>query len=507
MAKAAPVVHDEHLRHEIQVHRVELELQNESLREAQAALEESRNRYLDLYEFAPVGYLTLGETSLISEANRMAATLLGVEREQLLGKRLEHFVAAADRDRWHRLSTGAPDERSRACELTMLRGNGERFEVLLDCRNTAPDAKRRTTAFVFTDISERKRMEQALARSEESFRRLAQISPAGIFRAEVSGAFTYLNQRCAEIAARPVEELLGQGWLRVMHPEDRERVLAEWRRDMSARQPKPIEWRVVRPDGSIRWVVSEAAAELDGRGKVIGYISCISDITDRKQGEAKRLADTRQQRDTLVREVHHRIKNNLQSVAGLLQRELGKYLELDPPLETAISQVHAIAVVHGLQGADPDEAIRLCDSVGSICKTVSDLSRRPVRFQIEHERTRFRPVRVESDEAVAVALILNELILNAVKHSPESGREPSVSLSADGVSAQLVIRNALVWAPDFDLDRGEGFGTGLRLVRSLLPNQGAQLRYGLDADGCMLTTLKLASPVVSAIVRKEADLP
>ncbi|MCX7166960.1 MAG: hypothetical protein NTV11_11885, partial [Rhodocyclales bacterium] len=131
------------------------------------------------------------------------------------------------------------------------------------------------------------------------------------------------------------------------------------------------------------------------------------------------------------------------------------------------------------------------------CKTVSDLSQRPVLFDIEHEQTTFRPVRIDSDEAIPVALVLNELILNSVKHSPEGGRDPTVSLSADGISARIVIRNALGAAPDFNIDTGQGLGTGLRLVRSLLPDQGAQLIYESDAEGFMLTTLRLTSPVVT----------
>ncbi|MDP1733662.1 MAG: PAS domain S-box protein [Sulfuritalea sp.] len=232
-----------------------------------------------------------------------------------------------------------------------------------------------------------------------------------------------------------------------------------------------------------------------------GVVITHTDITEVRRSEA-RLALAREQRDTLVREVHHRIKNNLQSVAGLLQRELGRFLELDPRLETAISQVHAIAIVHGLQSAHPDEAVRLCDSIRSICKTVSDLSQRPVLFHVEDEHTAFRSVRIENSEAVSISLMINELVLNAIKHSPH-GSTPTVSLSADGGSARLVIRNALTTAPEFKIDTGEGLGTGLRLVLSLLPENGAHLTYELDTESFMLTRLELTAPVISATLAQE----
>jgi PAS domain S-box-containing protein len=390
-------------------------------------------------------------------------------------------------------------------ELGFLDSRGRKFPGELSSSGLAGKDGERLTSIIIRDISERKRTEQALARSVETFRRLAEISPAAIFRADVNGDCTYANRRCEEGTGRPLDELLGDGWLRVMHPEDRERVLAQWRQDMSAHQPKPLEWRVLRPDGTVRWVLSEAAAELDEHGKPIGYISCLSDITELKDREERRRTEVAEHRDTLVREVHHRIKNNLQSVAGLLQRELGRFAEINPRLETAISQVHAIAVVHGLQAANPDEAVRLCDSVSNICRTVSDLSQRPVLFHIEHEHTAFTPVRIESSEAVPVALMLNELVLNAVKHSPEGGYAPTVVLQADGTAARITIRNPINAVPEFNIETGQGLGTGLRLVRSLLPANGARLSYAFEDEGLVVTKLLLSAPVIGPILTKVSE--
>ena len=91
--------------------------------------------------------------------------------------------------------------------------------------------------------------------------------------------------------------------------------------------------------------------------------------------------------------------------------------------------------------------------------------------------------------------MLNELIFNAVKHAPAGAAATSVSLNADGVHAQLSIRNRWTTAPEFNLDTGQGLGTGLRLVRSLMPTQGARLTFELDANDQMLTRLELTFPV------------
>ncbi|HXE39661.1 MAG TPA: ATP-binding protein [Azonexus sp.] len=99
------------LLHELQVHQIELEMQNEVLRQTLHELEESRNlyakRYADLYEFAAVGYVTFNQSGLIAECNLTAATLLGVDRQKLLRRRFDDFVATDDRQRWQEFFVGA----------------------------------------------------------------------------------------------------------------------------------------------------------------------------------------------------------------------------------------------------------------------------------------------------------------------------------------------------------------------------------------------------------------
>jgi PAS domain S-box-containing protein len=340
------------------------------------------------------------------------------------------------------------------------------------------------------DITERKQMEDALRIKNIVF----DSSIAANAIADSAGVIVETNAAFLRLWGYPSkDQVVGQTIAEFfVDPGEAASVVAaldetgQWEGGFSAQ----------RQDGAQFPAYALATTLCDDKGKPVGYQSAVIDITESRQAEERRLAFARQQRDTLVREVHHRIKNNLQSVAGLLQRELGRFVELDPRLETAISQVNAIAVVHGLQSTHPDEAIRFCDSVDRICQAVSELSHRPVRFNIEHEHTTFRPVRIETSEAVSIALVLNELILNAVKHSPPDSA-PSVSLSANGSSAQLVIRNAASGVAGFDFDTGAGLGTGLRLVRSLLPEQGAHLSYERDAQDFMLTRLKLRAPVVT----------
>lgn len=125
------------LMHELLVHKVELEMQNEELRRAHAAMEEARDHYLDLYEFAPVGYITIHRNGMISEINLTGAAMLGVDRAKLINQRFSTFVADTDKDRWYRLSLAMmerPNGGQQKFGLEMTRADGMPFYGHLDCR-------------------------------------------------------------------------------------------------------------------------------------------------------------------------------------------------------------------------------------------------------------------------------------------------------------------------------------------------------------------------------------
>lgn len=287
-----------------------------------------------------------------------------------------------------------------------------------------------------------------------------------------------------------------KNFLAVVHPDDVAEGKAAYTRALKTRRPTEFTHRLRMRDGRIKWVHDRFVVSFDAEGRPLRSHGTVLDITERKLAEEARLEEARRQRDTLIREVHHRIKNHLQGLAGMLENELGRQAEHNPRLETAIGQVYAIATVHGLQASSRDEAIRLCDSLESICKAVSALSSRAIEFRCEGDEAAVRAIRVGSDEAVALALVLNELILNAVKHSPPGGRDPWVSLGAEGTGAQLCIGNVPKAGSRIDDRNGHGNGMGLRLVRALLPRRGAELDHALDADGFVITRLRLTAPVV-----------
>jgi len=159
--------------HELQVHQIELEMQNEELRRTQEELEVSRARYFDLYDLAPVGYFTLSEQGLILEANLTAAKLLGVPRAALVKQPLSRFILPEDQDIHYRrrkqlLETGAPQ----SWELRLLRKDAAPFWARVEA-TTAQDADGASLwRAVVSDITESRRTEEEKAKLEAQNRQL-----------------------------------------------------------------------------------------------------------------------------------------------------------------------------------------------------------------------------------------------------------------------------------------------------------------------------------------------
>lgn len=164
--------------HELLVHQIQMDMQNEELRRAQTELDAARERYFDLYDLAPVGYCTLSEQGLIMETNLTAATLLGVARGVLTKQPISRFIFQEDQDIYylHRqqlFSTGEPQ----GCELRMVKMDGTVFWAHLATTTAQDDDGAPVCRLVLSDVTDRKKAEAALLQSEERFSKAFHCNP------------------------------------------------------------------------------------------------------------------------------------------------------------------------------------------------------------------------------------------------------------------------------------------------------------------------------------------
>jgi two-component system, chemotaxis family, sensor kinase Cph1 len=156
--------------HELRVHQIELEMQNEELRLAQLALEQAKDKYLDLYDYAPVAYFTLDENGLIMEANLTAVQLLGIDIESLLKKPFSRFICKDDQDTYYFHSRLVLDQKTKqTCEIKLVKKGGKEFHAQLESvarQDEKGDSSQLRIAV--TDITLRKRAETEIKELNET---------------------------------------------------------------------------------------------------------------------------------------------------------------------------------------------------------------------------------------------------------------------------------------------------------------------------------------------------
>lgn len=246
-----------------------------------------------------------------------------------------------------------------------------------------------------------------------------------------------------------------------------------------------------RKNGEVfpQWVTSTAV--MDEYGRITHFVVTHVDITGQKQQEARRQAHEAVQRDALVREVHHRIKNNLQGITGVLRQFAQRHPETAEPINQVIGQVRTIAVIHGLQGRASLVQVRLCELTGAIAAEIQALWQTTVQVDIPPD---WLPCIIAETEAVPVALVLHELILNAVKHGGKNHGGVRITLGK-GVRPDVVqvrMLNTGHWQPASGA--GTTSKTGRQLVAALMPRQGA--RFVMEQQGSQVVTLLELSPPV-----------
>jgi PAS domain S-box-containing protein len=271
------------LLHELQVHQIELKMQNEELREKQLALEESREKYLDLYDFAHVGYLTLNEKGLIQDANLTAVRLLGVERQNLTKMFFSQLVSQEFEGAYYSyIRQVLGSNSSQTCEVKLANKDGTHFYAQLETI-AVPDenGKHNRCRMILSNITERRNAEKALLEREERYRNILKTMMDGFWLVDTTGRILEVNDSYCNIVGYSHEELLGMNIADLEVVETQEQT-AEHFQKIIAEGMDRFETMHRRKDGST--VHMEVSAHLlpSNGGRLFTFLR---DITDIKKGE------------------------------------------------------------------------------------------------------------------------------------------------------------------------------------------------------------------------------
>jgi PAS domain S-box-containing protein len=258
-----------------------------ALEEVRQAREEAQSleKYNDLYNFAPVGYVTLDRDGLILACNVTGASLMGVERSRLIGRPFGEFVADGDRPSFTALIdaifTGHDNNR---CDVELLNeGNLPRFvqiEAMVACSGEE-------CRIALIDRSKRKEAETALRTSEERLNLALAASRMGVWEWNVQTNALFWSPQTYEIFG--VESFNGilDSFTNALHPDDADRIFAAARQALAENKPYTMEYRIIRPDGQVRWLSDLAWPVYDDKGNPLRLTGTVHDITEQKLAEEK----------------------------------------------------------------------------------------------------------------------------------------------------------------------------------------------------------------------------
>ena len=377
---------------ELQVHQIELKMQNEELRRIQDALEKTRDKYSHLYDFAPIGYFTVDQKGIIDEANLTVASMLGVERDVLLGQSFTRFVLRDDQDIFYKyrqrlLETETPQP----CELRLVKKDGHAFYARLECiviTNKGNDSKQIRVAV--NDITGRKEAE-ALRESEEKYRVLFEVSTHGILITDVgTGQFVDANLSVCQMLGYSKAELLQLG-IADIHPRDSlDLVFSDIKLIEQGGKPVGHAIPCLRKDGTVLYAdIVGSKTIVHGRRCNVGFFT---DTTDRKLAE-EALRESEERYRFLVEESNDIIwtfdlssmtytyfSNSVERILGY-PPEAGRVVTLDNVFSSTTKK-QVMSAFSKLLGADSDstrillEAEHLCKDGGTVWMEINALLHR-----------------------------------------------------------------------------------------------------------------------------------
>lgn len=308
--------------HEMRVNRIEQEMQNEELRNAQFELEASRDRYFDLYDLAPVGYCTVSATGLILQVNLATATLLGRAREALMRQPITRFICADDQDAFYLLSKRCLAGDLAPCELRLAKADGARVWVQVTASAALEANGAANLRLVLSDISTIKLAEARRREVEERYEALVKASPDAILIMAPDGRTLAANPAACRMFGRSEEELKRIGRAGVFDSADPRLALALEQRRLTGQFIGELAF--LRRNGE-RFTGEVSVSNFDNAGGQRQWSIIIRDATERLRAQAA-LRDNARQLQALSVRVLAAQEAERHRVARELHDELGQAL-------------------------------------------------------------------------------------------------------------------------------------------------------------------------------------
>jgi len=461
----------------------ELEQLVRDRQQAERAVALQADRTRAILDSVLVGIVTVGPQG-IEWMNRSARRMFGGELADFLNLPI---ATVATPEPYHPfLRTGYLTElvegEAETFECRVKARDGREFWVVGNVVSTARESSSgRQLTYALLDIERRRQAEARMVQVQGQLQRIIEAAPLAItLRDARTLAILQVNAVAAANGRSTPQALIGLTPEQVFEPATAAQRRADMEQALASRDVTQREYRVEQDGESRIWDARYLPLAGAPGAPPDQLLLVATDVTEQRAAQEARLEAAIAQREMLVKEVHHRIKNNLQGVAGLLQQIAQRKPEVAGAIAEVVGQVHAIAQVYGLQVGESGP-LQLMSVVQAIAASVQRTFGRSIEFSVDGASA--PQWLLPEAESIPIALTLNELLTNAVKHSaatPEAVLRCTLACTEDEV--QVTITNPARLPAGFNVARIPGGVSGLGLVRALLPRRSASLALTQHGD-------------------------
>ena len=465
---------------------------------AERAVAMQADRTRSILDSVLVGIVSVGPQG-IEWMNRSARRMFGGDLADFINLPIA-TVATPEADHPFRRTeylTDLVEGQAETFECRLKARDGRQFWVVGNVVSTGRESTGRQLTYALLDIERRREAEARMSQAQAQLQRIIEAAPLAItLRDAQTLKVLQVNGVAAAINSTTPEALIGRTPEQIFDPQ----TAAERRRDMQqALTTSEVTKREYHTEqgGEPRIWDARYLPLASGPGQPDQLLLVATDVTEQRAAQEARLEAAIAQREMLVKEVHHRIKNNLQGVAGLLQQIAQRKPEVAGPISEVVGQVQAIAQVYGLQVGESGP-LELVGVVRAITGSVQRTFGHAIRFEVGgDEPSRWQ---LPEAESIPIALTLNELLTNAVKHSVGLPDATVVcTLACSDTEVQVLIANRGSLPNGFNIAGIPGGASGLGLVRALLPRRSARLTLTQQGDQVLATVLLWPPGVVRAV--------
>ena len=462
------------------------------------ALHKSERRFRSLLEQVPViavqGY---DEERRVIFWNEASEHLYGYTEKEAQGYKLEDLIIPDGvknkliEDVSYSLKIGLPMP---AEEVMLINKEGSSIPVFSSYLIEVDDSGKRVMYKIDMDLSRLYEARKNLERSKVEWDQIFDSVPDPIFILDANHRIVKANKALLDHLKQDANSIIGETCYSCVQGEFLSGSDCPYQEESQDTRPCVMEnfLEVLGDDFLIK-----VTSMYDQDDMPVGSIHIAQDISERNRAEKERFEHLEKQKDALVREVHHRIKNHLHGLMGLLKQQTTSHYGHTDNLNNAISQIESIVTVYGLQAGNPGSQLDFHRMLKAIVRNMAQLSLVPLSLTSDIKRKNFL---VDSKKAVPLALVTNELLMNAVKHfhSRSDNSDIRIHLSFKDSGICLTVSNPGKLPDEFDFDSEQGFGVGLELLKTMLPGRGANLSIrGHDDE--VTAELILGPPLLSTV--------